>query len=71
MYRELKRDILKAMAKEQTYYNLKGVKVSREDCQSLVTLCGLYEREGEISEPWKEKITSTPIAEVLIKYRMW
>lgn len=74
MYEDLKRDILKVMGSGkdgQRYYQLKGIKVSREDCQSLMTLCGLYEREGEISEPWKDKITSTAIAEVLVKYKMW
>lgn len=71
MYEDLKRDILKAMRNPQKWYSLKGVKCSKEDCQSLMTLCGLYEREGEISEPWKEKITSTAIAEVLVKYKMW
>ena len=71
MYRELKKDILKALAKEQRTYELKGIKVTREDCASLITLCGLYEREGEISDPWKDKVTSTAIADVLIKYKMW
>ena len=71
MYRELKRDILKALAKDQRVYELKGIKVNREECASLITLCGLYEREGFIDEPWKDKISSTSIAEVLVKYKMW
>ena len=71
MYDQLRRDILKALGKDQKYYQLKGVRVTKEDCQSLMTYCGLYEREGEISDPWKEKVTSTAIAEVLVKYGMW
>ena len=70
MYLELKRDILKAMSTPRTVYSLKGIKVSREDCQSLMTLCNLYEREGDIGN-WRDAVTSTPIAEVLIKYKMW
>lgn len=72
MYQKLKLDILKTMSKgDRAFYDLKGIRVSKEDCQSLMTYCNLYEREGEISDPWKEKVTSTAIAEVLMKYQMW
>ena len=73
MYRELKKDLLKLLAKnsKKDTFMFKGCRVSREDCDSLLAYISLYEREGEISDAWKEKITHTSIAEVLTKYQLW
>lgn len=71
---DLKRDILKTLGKGQSgrTFTLRGVNnLDGEDMASLLSLCNLYDNEGEISEPWKEKITRTRIAEVLVKYQMW
>lgn len=74
MYLELKMDILKILSKGQSgkTFTLRGIDgLDGDDMTNLLSLCGLYEREGEISEPWKEKITHTRVAEVLVKYKMW
>lgn len=71
---ELKHDILKLQSKENKTgkYSLKGIDgLDGDDLHSLLLYCGLYEREGEISQPWKDKITHPQIAEVLVKYKMW
>ena len=71
---ELKKDILKLQSKENKsgLYTLRGVNgLDGDDLHSLLSMCTLYEREGEISEAWKQKITHPQIAEVLVKYKMW
>ena len=74
MYMELKRDILKLYSRgeQKKSYTLRGISgLTADDISNLLTYCGLYEREGEIAEGWKERVTSPKMADVLIKYGMW
>ena len=74
MYQELKRDILKLYrdGEQKKSYNLRGINgLTPDDISNLMSFCTLYEREGEIKEPWKERISNEKVAEVLVKYQMW
>lgn len=73
MYNELKKDLLKLYSgKPQKSYTLKGVNgLTADDIKNLLSYCHLYEREGEIAEGWKERVKSTKMAEVLVRYDMW
>ncbi len=73
MQSELKRDILKLFSdgERKKSYSLRGVDgLDSDDLNSLLSLCRVYERDGELGG-WKEKITHQRIADVLIKYGMW
>lgn len=74
MYLELKTDILKLYGKNapKKTYSLRGVNgLTPDDISNLLSYCTLYERTGEISDGWKEKVTSQKMKDVLIKYKMW
>lgn len=73
MYLELKRDILKIMAKgeRKDSYSLKGIDgLEGDDLNNLLKLCALYEREGDLGN-YRDIITHRPMVEVLVKYKMW
>lgn len=75
MYMKLKMDILKLMSKRdersQKTFTLRGIDgLDADDLTNLLSLCELYEREGDIGG-WRDKITRTRVAEVLVKYGMW
>lgn len=72
-YCSLHRDILEIIGDDsrKAPFELKGVEdLDGMDMTSLLLMCNLYERNGTLGN-WRDHITSTKIAEVLINYGMW
>ena len=70
MVESLRRDTLKALGRGLKVCELKGIRLSQEDCHRLISICNMLQRAGDVGS-WRNEITSTAVADVLVKYKIW